>query len=194
MSRGVKLVLYPLILGGLLLGNLHLAVDSRRAAAHAAEVENGGEWSGNWWGNYHWHKSTIYSLVRSSNTEAIRAVNRWNGLTDLKLPSSSSHTDISILRGSYGYTGWRGLASIKSLARDRHCNGGYCEIKHCHATLNTTYSGSAWRYEGTYCMEMGHCFGLAHDSDNGCMNSSAMNAGTSNAPSSGNIADINRRY
>jgi len=194
MSRGAKLVMYPLVLGGLMVANILMAVDGRRAAAHAAELEGATEWSGNWWKDYHWHKSTIYSSVGSSNTEAIRAVNRWNNSTDLQLPSKSAHTDISILRGAYGATGWRGLASIESRARDSHCDGGYCEIKHCHATLNTSYSGTAWRYEGTYCMEMGHCFGLAHDTDNGCMNSSAMNAGTSNQPSSGNISDINRRY
>lgn len=191
MPRGVKLALYASLAGGLIVANLYVYVGDGASQALAAE---GAAEDGAWWRNYHWHKSTIYSNVSSSNTEALRAINKWNGVTDLRLPSSSSHTDISVLRGWYGPTGWRGLASLESLARDSHCSNGYCEIRHCHATLNTYYTGSPWRYEGTYCMEMGHCFGLAHDRDNGCMNSSAMNAGTSNQPSSNNIREINQRY
>lgn len=205
MTRPIKTALYTLVIGGLGLANVAVGVrDGGRTAeaaetgaaetAEAVETAETADASPAWWKSYHWHKSTIRSLVRSSNTEAIRAVNKWNAVTDLRLPSSSSHTDISILRGYYGYTGWRGLAQIRSLARDSHCNNGYCEIKHCHATLNDSYGGSAWRKEGTYCMEMGHCFGLAHDYAAGCMNSSAMNRGISNEPSSGNIRAINQRY
>lgn len=186
-KRGV----YAVVIGGLAFANVGLAM-AKYAGAESLETANAGE--SVWWKNYHWHKSTIRSHVGSSNNEAIKAINVWNEKTVLTLPSSTTHTDISILRGAYGPTGWRGLAELEAVARDSHCSNGYCEIKHCHASLNTSYSGSSWRYQGTYCMELGHCFGLGHDTDIGCMNSSAMNNGQSNTPSSNNIKAINGRY
>lgn len=194
MRHSLRVSIYALLIAGLGVANVHVALAGGAADVFTledADVESATE-NPAWWKNYHWDKSTIRSSVRSSNTEAIRAVNRWNGRTDLRLPSSTSHTDISILRGNYGRTGWKGLASIKSLARDSHCSNGYCEIRHCHATLNTSYSMSARTQEGVYCMEMGHCFGLDHDSDNGCMNNSKLS--TYNYPSAGNVRAINFRY
>lgn len=187
-------MVYAFVIGALCLANVNLALarygevrgPENDGTKHAAESM--------WWKNYHWHKATIRSHVKSSNSEALKAVNVWNEKTVLTLPSATTHTDISVLRGAYGLTRWRGLAELEAVARDSHCANGYCEIKHCHATLNTTYSGSSWRYQGTYCMEIGHCLGLAHDSDIGCMNSSAMNAGQSNAPSADNIKAINGKY
>lgn len=195
MSRRGTRVIYGLVIGGLVFANVSVALARYGGAGSDASTHVHDAATAAWWRNYHWHKSTISSSVSSSNTEALRAINVWNGRTDLTLPSASVRSaDINVVRAMYGPTGWRGLAELTRIVRDSHCDNAYCEIKHCIASLNTYYTGTSWRYQGTYCMEMGHCFGLAHDTDAGCMNSSAMNSGTSNTPSDANIRAINARY
>ena len=196
MKRTLMMSVYAVLITGLGVANVHVAFANRVPSDEASEHLNAESEHVVWWKNYHWHKSTIHAYIQggSNNREAVRAINNWTGPTDIRIRSSTTHTDISVLRGNYGSTGWLGLASIKSVARDSHCSNGYCEIRHCHAALNTSYSRTFWRREGTYSMEMGHCFGLDHDTDNGSMNSAAMNAGTSNKPSAGNVRAINGRY
>ncbi|MDX1429596.1 MAG: hypothetical protein R3282_04875 [Rhodothermales bacterium] len=196
MKRAVKLSIYAVAIAGLSIANVHVVRADRASGADEGQSAEATEANPVWWKNYHWDRSPLYTYIQggSSNIEAIRAINDWTGRTDIQMRSTTSHRDISVLRGNYGLTGWLGLAEIKSAARDPHCSNGYCEIRHCHASLNTSYSRSSWRRQGTYCMELGHCFGLAHDLDNGCMNSGAMNAGTSNVASARNVAAINGRY
>lgn len=147
-----------------------------------------------WWNNYHWNRSTVRLLVNSSSasrTPSLRAANAW-GRMDLSVTSSSVHSDISLFDGDYGSTGWRGLASPWV-----YSDGAF---SHCHARLNRFYTSAPpgktteWRWEGTYCMELGHCYGLAHDGTKGCMNGFAMNGGYANTPSDDNIAAINAKY
>jgi len=172
-----------LLVTGLAAANLALVLDE-------APSQSGTKW----WNNYHWDKSTVRILVNTtsaSRTPSLRAANAW-GVTDLNIRSSSEHSDISLFDGNYGDNGWRGLASPWV--------NGNGEFTHCHARLNRYYTSppagktTAWRWEGTYCMELGHCFGLAHDQTKGCMNGFAMNGGYANTPSTDNIAAINARY
>lgn len=189
-----KIALYGTVLVGLGAANILVATGSEARTPTTAESSELPGSRAAWWGNYHWHKSNYRVYVDATNREAKVALATWHAETDLALSTTTEHLDISALRGAYGWTGWRGLASITLAADKPHCNGDNCEITHCHASLNTSYTGSSWRYRGTYCMEFGHCFGLAHDKDRGCMNSGAMNDGLSNTPSPANISAINQRY
>jgi predicted Zn-dependent protease len=165
------------------------------AAANLAVVGEHPSQESVWWKNFRWTRPriVIHNFVSSTSlAPALRAVNVWNSQTDLSLPGSSSHTDISLFDGDWGPNGWRGLATVWPTSTG--------EITHCHARLNRYYTSApsgkttAWAWEGTYCMELGHCFGLDHDLTAGCMNGGAINAGTANTPSSSNVSAINRRY
>lgn len=151
-----------------------------------------------WWKNYHWKKSNLRVVLAPSSysrNEATKAVNIWNGRTDLTLSSGTllSH-DILVTDGLYGNMPWRGLATVIP-----GLNGA---ILTCQARLNRSYSdfpasqSRSWRWQGTYCMELGHCVGLDHDVTTGCMNGPAMSSGTtdSNVPSPQNARSINSRY
>lgn len=165
------------------------------AAANLAMLADPPNQSSVWWNNYRWNKSRLEILLSASSTSrtpAVRAANYWNNQTDLLLPSSSSHSDISLFDGDWGDSGWRGMASVTTTSTGI--------ITHCHARLNRFYTSApsgkttAWRWEGTYSMELGHCFGLDHDFTLGSMNGGAMNSGLANTPSSSNLSAINSRY
>jgi len=183
-SRTRRLALVSLVAA---LAAANLALANRPEARHATV----------WWKNYHWTRSNLRVLLATSSyssNDAVRAVNAWNA-TDLTLSSGTplGH-DIYVADGLYGETGWRGLATVIPALLPKGA------IATCQARLNRTYRSSPtnrtmnWRWQGTYCMEVGHCVGLWHDDDSGCMNSSAMSNGTANGPSPQNVQSINGRY
>lgn len=154
----------------------------------------------NWW-SWHWHTGSDVSVWVSSTQSAVHnaALNQWDLHTDVRFPRSTSHTEMSMLAGNYGNTGWRGLAEIKESAFDWWHNWNYSKITHCHATLNTSYSGNGqscapgvdcrWLY--TQCQEVGHCLGLTHSND-GCMG--AGSGGPNFGTVSHNWADVNSKF
>lgn len=150
-----------------------------------------------WWKNYHWTRSNLRVLLVASSyssNDAVRAVNSWS-LTDLNLASGTpSGYDILITDGLYGEIGWRGLATVLPALLPLG------SIATCQARLNRTYRdfpdtrSRSWRWQGTYCQEVGHCVGLWHDATAGCMDGSAMADGAANGPSPQNMQTINTRY
>lgn len=150
-----------------------------------------------WWKNYNWKKTDLrlYIVLPASYNEGTRAANAWNGATKLTLGSGTkSNYDILLWDVNFGDIGWRGQAVLQARSDGT--------ITQCVARLNTYYTSfppnrsRSWRWQGTHCMELGHCVGLAHDLAPACMNSEAMNDGTSgaNAPGSSQIRAINSRY
>ncbi len=150
-----------------------------------------------WWKNYHWTKSSLRVLLVASSyssNDAVRAVNAWNA-TDLTLASGTPFAyDILVTDGLYGEIGWRGLATVFPALYPKGA------IASCQARLNRSYRdfpsqrSMNWRWQGTYCMEVGHCVGLWHDAAAGCMNGPGMANGTANGPSPQNVIAINARY
>jgi hypothetical protein len=200
-------MLLGLVVAVLAVANLAMAVEGRSGApearsddaTHSGRHDASDAQAAVWWSTWHWDKSTIVVWPQSTTTAILRAVNGWNNSTDVRHPSSTSHTDVSIWQANYGNIGWRGLASISGV-NDSHGK----RATHCHARLNT-YTGSgygvpagrtrAWISEGVLCQEMGHCLGLNHDTTGGCMDTSRLNNGTgSNRASSAEIRLINSRY
>ena len=114
------------------------------------------------WGCWKQPNTTVVTRNNGglSNLAAL-AINEWDNETCLSIPTVSYHTEVSVYDGYYGSTGWAGLASIQ--------NYSGCNILHCHAQVNRSYSYSNNGYRGIYCQEIGHCFGLDHSNDGGCM-------------------------
>jgi hypothetical protein len=119
-----------------------------------AVAHNWGCWKQPYCDPYTYNYATYWS-------EANAALNEWANDTVLAVPRQSSHTEVSVYDGNYGATGWGGLASIESSSG--------CNITHCHAKVNYYYSYSSNGKRGVFCQEFGHCLGLQHSNDGGCM-------------------------
>lgn len=114
------------------------------------------------WGCWRQPNTTVVTRNTASlSSQASAALNEWDAETCLSIPIVSYHTEVSVYDGYYGGTGWAGLASIQSASG--------CNILHCHAQVNRSYSYSSNGYRGIFCQEVGHCFGLDHSNDGGCM-------------------------
>jgi hypothetical protein len=82
--------------------------------------------------------------------------------------TSSSHTDISLLDGNMGNTGWVGLAEMIDYS--------YPHVTHAHATLNTYYGYDAINAQGVMCQELAHTLGLQHAATGDCMGKGYYNS------------------
>lgn len=133
-----------------------------------------------WW-LWHWHKRTLgmfmIAFTAPVSAEAARA--DWDApFNVMNLPRVTHHSDVSVLDGNYGDTGWGGLAQIIDWSVHFHCWWIFCypnpgAIVHAHATLNTTYFWSGENTgtvfdaaRGVQCQEIGHTFGLDHQDEN----------------------------
>lgn len=170
---------------GLGFANVQIAVGNW---ADASGVHN--------WESWHWDRSTLYvNLTGTHRTEAVKAVNVWNGRTNLTLRSTTNHsdTDISLWGATYGNTGWAGLATVETAGWDWHC-WAYCGLRHVHARYNNSVRPTnSWYVQKVFCHELGHAFGYDHNSTGGCMISGYW-PNLSNEPSSHDIGDVNARY
>lgn len=120
-------------------------------------------------------------------SEANAALQEWENDTIITVPRVSSHTETSVYDGNYGNTGWGGLASIESASG--------CTINHCHSRLNYYYSYSSNGKRGIFCQEFGHCMGLDHSNDGGCMGGGYWyDINTNYTVVSHNINDIYNKY
>lgn len=151
------------------------------------------------WGSWHWDKSTLQIWVWGTHqAEAQAAIQDWDSHTDLSLPVVGSHTDISVFGGSWGATGWSGLAEIIDYEFDWWHRWCFCRIKHAHARYNSYYgfstgTGTASGSRGIFCQEVGHTFGLDHSPTGDCMAKTYWSP-SSNVTSPHNWADINAKY
>ncbi len=148
------------------------------------------------WSKWHWDKKTIKVKMWNCGADTEAARNDWDSHTDLSLPTSNSHTDISFWCGNWGDTGWWGLASIEDADWDWHC-WWYCKVDHGHARFNAFYGGSTGTgtgsdRRGVLCQEIGHLFGLDHSNTGDCMGKTYFN--NINVSGSHNWSDINSMY
>ena len=166
-----------------------------------------------WW-FWHQHKRTIginITAVNAISAEAARA--DWGaGFNVLNLPSVAHHSDVSVLDGDFGDTGWGGLAEIISYFNHCHvfdalgaCSQSFPGITHAHVRLNTFYDwpnlntgtmDDAGR--GVFCQEIGHALGLDHSPD-GCMGKGYFaglfnNEPISNVVTSHSDGDLNAKF
>jgi len=154
------------------------------------------------WSNYHWARTANpFSLKLDNNVSATwapyltLASSDWSASTVLdttvvngSFGSASSCTPttghVEVCSGSYGSTGWLGIASI-SITTGNHISKAYVKV-------NDTYFSQAQYNTVSYrrlvmCQEVGHTFGLGHQDENQtnpnlgtCMDYSSNPAGPPN--------------
>jgi hypothetical protein len=166
-----------------------------------------------WW-FWHQHKRTLgifITAVNATSAEAARA--DWGaGFNVMNLPRVTHHSDVSVLDGNFGDTGWGGLAEVITYFQHCHffgalgtCDQSFPGITHAHVRLNTFYawpnlnSGTVLDAgRGVFCQEIGHAFGLDHSPD-GCMGKGYFaglldNQPISNVVTSHSDNDLNAKY
>jgi predicted Zn-dependent protease len=135
----------------------------------------------NTWSRYHWARTSnpftlrVGNNVSSSwNTAFNTAVADWNSSSVLNLTTVAGTAGsncamvpgtVQVCNAAYGANGWLGLASINIAGGTRH-------ITQATAKMNDTYFNTA-TYNNpnerlhVMCQEVGHTFGLDHQSTNG---------------------------
>ncbi|SRR6266540_1974807 len=126
------------------------------------------------WGNYHWARSSnpfVVSLVDQTtyNAELIQASSNWSqsAILDTAIVSSCSKRCVSVQNGSYGLTGWIGLATIFIDPQTSHIYSGTVKLNDTY--LVTRSASEQWPIY-VMCQEIGHTLGLDHQ-DTGFRNS-----------------------
>ena len=156
------------------------------------------------WNGYHWARTTssftlhtLDSTVANSNANwpalLATAASQWSQSTKINLQVAAYANDsrsrkrcsamagkIRVCNASYGTNGWLGLASI-NLDSSGHISQGT-------AKMNDSYT-SSWTDPNeaphVMCQEVGHTFGLDHQSTDGTSQNTCMdysNSPTSTAP------------
>lgn len=134
------------------------------------------------WGNYHWARTTSsfnLTLVDSVSTGAWDAAlgaasTDWSKSTVLSTAIGSGATDkktrqrcaaptgqVRVCNHTYGNTGWLGVAGI--YASGDHITKAYVKLNDTYFNTST-YNTPEWRRSVT-CQEVGHTFGLDHQSE-----------------------------
>lgn len=109
-------------------------------------------------------------------------------MTILNFSSVSSGEEIFVFAANSGATGWGDLTSIT--------NYDGCTIRRCTAQINTYYySSTSTAARGMFCQAIGHCLGLDHSNDGGCMGGGYWySIANAYRPVSHNINDIASMY
>lgn len=128
--------------------------------------------------NYYirWYNGASGDYYNIYQEEAKTDSDSWDKYTDLYLPqvgSAGSSDHVNAYSGFYGSNGWLGLASI--------VNYSGCTVYQGNAYLNRSYLDygySRTAKKHVACQEVGHLFGLHHNTSasNTCMNDSILTA------------------
>lgn len=153
------------------------------AALLTASVQVGtsiGAWANHNWGCWHYANATINVYNGGTGpyydhfqTKIWTHTKSWDSYTDLVLVQSNnagSNDFINCYAGSYGSTGWLGIAEI--------LNYSGCTVIEGRARLNKSYLNSGYTKKNkrhVACQEVGHLFGLDHQAAQTCMNDAILN-------------------
>ena len=132
------------------------------------------------WGNYHWARTSnpftlkiIDSMTPNWDDNLDIAISDWHASTVMNVVEEAGADDVTTrqrcraVKGkirsciyTYGATGWSGVAQIWA-------SGGH--ITQATAKMNDTYMASdpEYSWQHVICQEIGHAFGLGHQSESG---------------------------
>lgn len=151
------------------------------------------------WNNYHWARTTSSFALQTLNSTVANSNANWPQLLGLAASDWSKSTvldlnvvayandsrarkrcqavsgKIRVCNASYGQNGWLGLASI-NLDSNGHISQGTAKMNDSYSSYWTSYAGEA---RHVMCQEVGHTFGLDHQSTDGSSQNTCMDYSTS---------------
>ncbi|MCA1580972.1 MAG: hypothetical protein LC796_06150 [Acidobacteria bacterium] len=139
------------------------------------------------WGGYHWARtSNPFTLKTGDNVDSNwqsyfdAALSDWTSSSVLNLTAvtgtSNKHCSavagtIQVCNGRYGNNGWLGLASI-SITGGTHITQGTVKVNDTYFDTATYNNPNERRH--VMCQEIGHTFGLDHQSTDGSSQDTCM--------------------
>ena len=132
------------------------------------------------WGGYHWARTSNPFTLRIANnttngwsTHFNTAVSDWNASSVMNLAPYLSTANkrcpmvagtVQVCNGTYGNNGWLGLASI-NITGGTHITQGSAKMNDTY--FNTSTYNNPNEKLHVMCQEVGHTFGLDHQSTDG---------------------------
>ena len=139
------------------------------------------------WGGYHWARtSNPFTLKVSNNTTNgwptyyNTAAGDWSSSSVMNLASSLGSASkrcamvagtVQVCNGTYGSNGWLGLASI-NITNSVHITQGSAKMNDTY--FNTSTYNNPNEKLHVMCQEVGHTFGLDHQSTDGSSQNTCM--------------------
>ena len=177
------------------------------------------------WSKYHWARTANpFSLTLGDNTRSDRLVTNWSSLLSSSSSSWNASTGpstvlqttvgtgdagtgcgaklgkVEVCSGDYGDNGWLGQAQIWIYRGGSHIAQGTVQLNDFYFKSGSTYAyNNAAEQKHVVCQEVGHTFGLDHQSTSGnsldtCMdywhNTSDTRSTTPNAGDFGELSCI----
>lgn len=151
------------------------------------------------WNNYHWARTTSSFTLQTLDSTAANGNANWPQLLGLSASDWTSSTKldlnlvsyandsrsrkkcaavsgkIRVCNASYGKNGWLGLASI-NLDGNGHISQGTAKMNDSYSSTWTSDPNEA---RHVMCQEVGHTFGLDHQSTDGSSQGSCMDYSSS---------------
>lgn len=145
------------------------------------------------WNNYHWARTTSSFTLQTLNSTVNNSNAAWSNLLGVAAGDWSSSTvldlnvvpyandsnarrkcaavlgKIRVCNQSYGQNGWLGLASIN--INGEHITQGTAKMNDSYGSYWTSHNGEA---RHVMCQEVGHTFGLDHQSTDGSSQNTCM--------------------
>jgi predicted Zn-dependent protease len=155
------------------------------------------------WGGYHWARTSnpftlkVGKNLSSSWTTAYNtAISDWNASSVMNLTSvtgtaggstcSMVRGTVQVCNGSYGNNGWLGLASINLASGTKHITQGTAKMNDTYFNTST-YNNPNERLH-VMCQEVGHTFGLDHQSTSGASLNTCMDYFSNTGANAGSTA------
>lgn len=139
------------------------------------------------WGGYHWARTSNPFTLKIANTTTNgwstyfnTAVSDWNSSTVMNLAPYLSTASrrcpmvagtVQVCNNTYGNNGWLGLASI-NIVDGTHITQGSAKMNDTY--FNTSTYNNPNEKLHVMCQEIGHTFGLDHQSTNGSSQNTCM--------------------
>jgi hypothetical protein len=151
------------------------------------------------WGGYHWARTANPFTLKIANnmnngwpTHFNTAVSDWNRSTIMNLAPHISTASkrcpmvagtVQVCNNTYGNNGWLGLASINLASGTKHITQGSAKMNDTY--FNTPTYNNPNEKQHVVCQEIGHTFGLDHQSTDGSSLNTCMDYFSNTGSNSG---------
>ena len=172
------------------------------------------------WGSYHWGRTSAYpsvplkvgnNVTSAWDSYLDTAIGDWNTSSVLTLTKVAGQARgkcrptagrIEVCNGSYGNNGWLGLATIWTVSGTTHIAQATTKVNDTY--FNTSTYNNPNERKHVMCQEIGHDYGLDHQSESGadlntCMDyfsNTGANANNTDSthPNAGDYDELQWKY